>query len=83
VKSKLLQVDKVSEEGEKQLNKRLPGFFLRTPMDSPGLRDLLGAECHGECLAVDQYNLTMFKESTRIGWHMMGQFTVFVCFYHV
>ena len=52
-------------------------------MDSPGLRDLLGAECHGECLAVDQYNLTMFKESTRIGWHMMGQFTVFVCFYHV
>jgi len=32
------------------------------------LRDLLGAECHGECLAVDQYNLTMFKDD--LAWSM-------------
>ena len=57
--------DKASEERDKELNKRLPGDMVKdSPI--PGLRDLLGAECHGECLVVDQYSFTMFKESAKL-----------------
>ena len=45
----------------------LPLLCIRETHENPqnlqGLRDLFGAQaCHGECLAVDQYSFTMFKD---------------------
>ena len=41
----------------------------------PGLRDLFGAQaCHGECLAVDQYSFTMFKDGK--SWEILDSDSV-------